>query len=180
MKRIISVVLLAMMLCAIFASCTGTTPDQLEAQKKEMTLEELDWSIPIVIEETGETVTYTLAQAEAHELTKTYISVYQFENEKAQGAPQVTTMILEGVIFKEVLEEIGVADCSSITVEHNNMPDLFEYDKDIVYSDNTLIGWIQNKTLVVEDSYPSYVALGSKDAGVHEFCHSIKQITIHP
>ena len=76
MKRIISVILLAMMLCAIFAGCTGKTPDQLEAEKKSITLEELDWSIPIVIEATGETVTYTMAQAEAHELTKTYISAY--------------------------------------------------------------------------------------------------------
>lgn len=180
MKRVISIVLLAMMLCAMFASCTGTTPDQLEAEKKAMTLDELDWSIPIVIEATGETVTYTMAQAEAHELAKTYISAYQFENAQAQGAPQVTTLILEGVKFADVLEEIGVADCSSITVEHNNMPDLFEYDKEVVYHDGTIIGWIQNKTLVVEDSYPSYVAFGSSEAGVHDFCHSIKQITVHP
>lgn len=180
MKRVISVVLLAMMLCAMFASCTGTTPDQLEAEKKAMTLDELDWSIPIVIEATGETVTYTLAQAEAHELTKTYISAYQFENAQAQGAPQVTTLILEGVKFADVLTEIGVTDFSSITVEHNNMPDLFEFDKEISLGDGTIIGWIQNKTLVVEDSYPTYVAFGSDKGGVHDFCHSIKQITVHP
>ena len=180
MKRIAALLLLVGMLCCLFGSCTGKTPDVIESEAKMFTLDDVNWSIPIIIEATGETVTYTMDQATKHDLAKTYISAYQYENAQAQGAPQVTTLILEGVRFKDVLADLGITECSSITVTHNNMPDLFEYDHDVVWSDNTLIGWIQNKTMVVEDSAPSYVAFGSKDAGVHDFCHSIKDITIHP
>ena len=180
MKRIAALILLLGLFCCLLGSCTGKTPDVIESEAAMVTLDDVNWSIPIVIEATGETVTYTIEQAKAHPLAKTYISAYQFENAQAQGAPQVTTLILEGVLFKDVLADIGVTECSSITITHNNMPNTFEYDKDIVWSDNTVIGWIQNKTMIVEDSAPSYVAFGSKDAGVHDFCHSIKEITIHP
>ena len=182
MKRTLSLCLAILMLFALCASCTGKTPDVIESEAKMFTLDDVDWSIPIIIEATGETVTYTMKQAQAHELAKTYISAYQFVGDNAVGgnAPQVSTMILQGVRFKDVLADLGVTECSSITVTHNNMPNLFEYDHDIVWSDDTLIGWIQNKSMVVEDSAPSYVAFGSKNAGVNDFCHSIKDITIHP
>ena len=180
MKRTLSLLCAVLMIFALLASCTGKTPDVLESEANMMTLDDVNWSIPIIIEATGETVTYTMDQAKAHDLAKTYISAYQFENESAMGAAQVTTLIFEGVCFKDVLADIGVTECSSITVTHNNRPDLYEYDKDLVWSDDTILGWIQNKTQIVEDSAPSYVAFGSKDAGVHDFCHSVKDITIHP
>ena len=180
MKRTLSLLCAVLMIFALLASCTGKTPDVLESEANMMTLDDVNWSIPIIIEATGETVTYTMEQAKTHDLAKTYISAYQFENESAMGAAQVTTLIFEGVCFKDVLADIGVTECSSITVTHNNRPDLYEYDKDLVWSDDTILGWIQNKTMIVEDSAPSYVAFGAKDAGVHDFCHSVKDITIHP
>jgi len=180
MKRFVSLICAVLMIAALLASCTGKTPDVLESEANMMTLDDVNWSIPIIIEATGETVTYTMDQAKAHDLAKTYISAYQFENESAMGAAQVTTLVFEGVCFKDVLADIGVTECSSITVTHNNRPDLYEYDKDLVWSDDTILGWIQNKTMIVEDSAPSYVAFGAKDAGVHDFCHSVKDITIHP
>ena len=181
MKRFVSLVCAVLMIAALFVSCTGKTPDVIESEANMMTLDDVNWSIPIIIEATGETVTYTMEQAKTHDLAKTYISAYQYENADAQGAPQVTTLILEGVCFKDVLADIGVTECSSVTVTHNAANrGPYEYDHDIVWSDNTLIGWIQNKNMIVEDSAPSYVAFGSKDAGVHDFCHSIKDITIHP
>ena len=180
MKRFVSLICAVLMIAALLASCTGKTPDVLESEANMMTLDDVNWSIPIIIEATGETVTYTMEQAKTHDLAKTYISAYQYENADAQGAPQVTTLILEGVCFKDVLADLGVTECSSITVTHNNRPDLYEYDKDLVWSDDTILGWIQNKKEIVEYSAPTYVAFGSKDAGVHDFCHSVKDITIHP
>ncbi len=180
MKKILAILCVVAMLTALFGACTSKTPDVVASEAANKTLDDITWSIPIIIEATGETVTYTMDQAKAHDLAKTYISAYQFENKDAQGSPQVTTLILQGVLFSDVLADIGVTECSGITVTHNNMPNVFEYDEDIVWSENTLVGWIQNMTMVVEDSAPSYVAFGSKDAGVHDFCHSIKDITIHP
>jgi hypothetical protein len=172
--------MILLFISALFAGCAGKTPDVIESEAKLVTLDDLNWSIPITIEATGETVTYTMEMAQKHDLAKTYISAYQYENAQAQGAPQVTTLILEGVRFKDVLADLGVTECSSVTVTHNALSTPFEYDHDIVWSDNTVIGWIQNKNQIVEDSAPSYVAFGSKDGGVHDFCHSIKNIVIHP
>jgi len=179
MKKLTTVLLLTCMVMAMLASCTGTTPDAAAKAETEMTLDAVNWSVPITIEATGETVTYTMEQAKAHDLTKTYISAYQFENKDAQGAPQVCSLILEGVKFSDVLADIGVTEFSSITCEHNNMDNLFEYDYDVAINDGTVIGWIQNKKEVIEDSYPSYCAFGSSEAGVHDYCHSLKSITIH-
>ena len=181
-KRTISLLCALIMVFALLASCTGKTPDVIESEAAMMSLDDVNWSIPIVIEATGETVTYTMEQAKTHALAKTYISAYQAvgDNEAGNNAPQVATFIFEGVLFKDVLADIGVTECSSVTVTHNAISTPFEYDKDIVWSDNTVVGWIQNKTMIVEDSAPSYVAFGSKDGGVHDFCHSIKEIIIHP
>ena len=180
MKRAVSLLCAMIMIFALLASCTGKTPDVIESEAKMVTLDDVNWSIPITIEATGETVTYTMEMAQKHDLAKTYISAYQYENAEAQGAPQVATFILEGVLFKDVLADLGVTECSSVTVTHNALSTPFEYDHDIVWSDNTIVGWIQNKNQIVEDSGPTYVAFGSKDAGVHDFCHSIKEIIIHP
>jgi len=182
MKRFVSLVCAVLMIAALLASCTGKTPDVIESEANLVTLDDVNWSIPIIIEATGETVTYTMDQAKAHDLAKTYISAYQLVGDNSAGAnaPQVATFILQGVLFKDVLADIGVTECSSITVTHNALPNPFEYDHDIVWGDNTVLGWIQNKKEIVEDSAPTYVAFGSKDAGVHDFCHSVKDITIHP
>ena len=181
MKRIAALILLLGLACCLLGSCTGKTPDVIESEAKMMTLDDVNWSIPITIEATGETVTYTMEQAKKHDLAKTYISAYQYENADAQGAPQVTTLILEGVRFKDVLADLGVTQCSSVSVPHNaENRGVYEYDEEIVWSDDTIVGWIQNKNQIVEDSAPSYVAFGSKLGGVHDFCHSIKEIIIHP
>ncbi len=179
MKKAASLMLLAALLLCLFGACTSKTPDVVESEAKNVTLDDVNWQIPITIEATGETVTYTMDQAKAHDLAKTYISAYQFTGDNGDGSPQVTTMILQGVRFSDVLSDLGVTECTGVTVTHNNIDDLFEYDEKIVWSDDTLIGWIQNMNLVVEDSAPSYVAFGSKDAGVRDFCHSVKAITIH-
>ena len=182
MKRAVSLLCAMIMIFALLASCTGKTPDVIESEAKLVTLDDINWSIPITIEATGETVTYTMEQALKHDRAKTYISAYQLigDNGAGNNAPQVATFILEGVLFKDVLADLGVTECSSVTVTHNALSTPFEYDHDIVWSDNTIVGWIQNKNQIVEDSGPTYVAFGSKDAGVHDFCHSIKEIIVHP
>ena len=182
MKRALSILCAMIMFFALLASCTGKTPDVIESEANLVTLDDINWSIPITIEATGETVTYTMEQAKKHDLAKAYISAYQAVGDNAVGgnAPQVATFILQGVCFKDVLADLGVTECSSVTVTHNAISTPFEYDQDVVWSDDTVVGWIQNKTMVVEDSAPSYVAFGSKLGGVHDFCHSIKEIIIHP
>ena len=103
MKRVVSILCTAIMIFALLASCTGKTPDVIASEAKLVTLDDINWSIPITIEATGETVTYTMEQALKHDRAKTYISAYQAVGDNAVGgnAPQVATFILEGVLFKD-------------------------------------------------------------------------------
>lgn len=178
MKRFLSVIFILAFSAALLVSC-GTTPDVTASEAANVTLEDVNWTIPITIESTGETVNYTIDMAKAHELTKIYASIRQFENAAAQGAGQVTTMILEGVKFQDVLDEIGASDAESITVYHNNTDTVYDFDSDIIHADETVLGWIQNKTEIVDNSAPSYVAFGANAAAADDFVHSVKSITIH-
>ena len=178
MRRILSILLLAAMLSLMLLGCTSKTPDVVESEAKEVKLEDVNWTIPITIEATGETKDYTIDMAKQHELTKTYVSGYTGYGQ-AYDAPQVSTFILEGVLFSEVLADLGVTDCSGITINHSN-GDIYEYDKELVLDAGTVLGWIQNKSQIVAASEPTYVGFGAKEGGVHDFCHSIKDITIHP
>ena len=60
MKRTLSLLCAVLMIFVLLASCTGKTPDVLESEANMMTLDDVNWSIPIIIEATGETVTYTM------------------------------------------------------------------------------------------------------------------------
>ena len=176
MRRILSVLMLTLILAAMLLSCTSKTPDVVESEAKDIKLEDVNWTVPITVEASGETKDYTLDMAKAHELTKIYVSGY-IGYAQAES-PQVSTFILEGVLFSDVLTEIGVSECTSVTVTHSN-GDVYEYDKDIVYDAGTVIGWIQNKNQVVANSEPTYVAFGAQKGGVHDFCSSIQSIVVH-
>ena len=179
MKKVVSLVLLLAMMVAILASCTGTTPDVAAEAATAISLDEVDWSIPVEIDG-GEATTYTLEQAEAHELTKIYAS-YRYGGEDSWSGPQVTTAIFEGVKVKEFLADIGCPDATALTVYHSDsewytVP--FEYDQTLIQSDETLIAWIQNKTEIVKNS-TTFVAFVAKDGGVDDMCSSIAKIVVH-
>lgn len=164
---------------ALFVSC-GTTPDVVKAAEEDVTIEELNWSIPIEIDG-GESVTYTIDQAKAHELTKIFASYRQLHDDSNNVNPQVTTAIFEGVIFQSVLDDIGYPDADSITVYHSDTDyySPFEYDSDIIHDEETIITWIQNKTTVIANS-DTYVGFASAKGGVDDLCLSVVKIVIHP
>ena len=177
MRRLLSVLFLLTFVASMLVGCTSKTPDVVESEAKDVKLEDVNWTISVVVEATGETKDYTMDMAKQHELAKTYISAYPGYGQ-AYDAPQVSTFILEGVLFSDVLADLGVTDCSSITVEHSK-GDLYEYDKELVFDGGTVLGWIQNKNQIVAASEPTYVGFGAKAGGVHDFCSSVKTITIH-
>lgn len=179
MKRISAFFLVVMLMSALFVSC-GTTPDVTQAAAAAVTIEELDWSIPIEIDG-GESVTYTIDQAKAHELTKIYASYRQLHDDTKTVNPQVTTAIFEGVLFQTVLDDIGYPDAKSVTVYHTDTEYYkpFEYDSDIIHSEDTIIAWIQNKTSVIANS-DTYVGFAAAQGGVDDLCLSVSKIVIHP
>ena len=177
MRRILSILLLIALTAALMMGCTSKTPDVVESEAKDVKLEDVNWTVPITIEATGETKDYTIDMAKAHDLAKAYISAYPGYGQ-AYDAPQVTTFILEGVRFSDVLADLGVSDCSGITVMHSK-GDAYEYDKDLVFDEATVLGWIQNKNQIVAASEPTYVGFGAKEGGVHDFCSSVQSIIVH-
>ena len=179
MKKFYSVVLLFAILAALFAGCTGSTPDQVLESAANISLDEVDWSIPVEIDG-GEATTYTLEQAEAHELTKIYAS-YRYGNDGSASGPQVTTAIFEGVKVKEFLADIGCPDAKSLSVYHSDtdyytVP--FEYGEELIQSDETILAWIQNKTEIIKES-ATYIAFAAADGGVNDLCSSISKIVVH-
>ena len=180
MKKLIAALMLFALFTAMLGSCVSKTPDVVNSEAKNVSLEDVTWSIPVEIDG-AESTTYTIEQAKTHELAKTYAS-YRAMASADRTEPQVTTAIFEGVLFRDFLADIGYPEAQSVTVYHTNTSyytDPFEYDYDLIHSDNSVLAWIQNKTEVINGS-TSYVAFASKDGGVNDVCHSIAKIVVHP
>ena len=180
MKRVSLFLMILLLTLALFAGCTGKTPDVLESEKNaKVTLENLDWSIPVEIDGGGSTV-YTLAQAKAHDMVKIYCS-YRFVPRSSNTAPQVTTAIFEGIRFSDFLADIGCPDAQSVTIYHTNEAyyQPFEFGREIINDPESIITWIQNKREVIAES-DSYVGFAAANAGVDDMCHSISRIVVHP
>ncbi|MBR0144560.1 MAG: hypothetical protein IJM21_10345 [Clostridia bacterium] len=180
MKRIPLLLMILLFISALFAGCAGKTPDVIESEKNaKVTLETLDWAIPVEIDG-GESTTYTLAQAKAHKIVKIYCS-YRFVPRSSNTAPQVTTAIFEGILFSDFLADIGYPDASSVTIYHTNESYYkpFEFDKEILNDPGSIITWIQNKKEVIAES-DSYVGFAAANGGVDDMCHSIARIVVHP
>lgn len=179
MKKIVSLALLLAMMVAIFASCMGTTPDAAAEAATAITIDEVNFAIPVEIDG-GESTTYTIEQAKAHELTKIYAS-YRYGGEDSWSGPQVTTAIFEGVKIKEFLADIGCPNATGLTVYHSDSEwykEPFEYSAELIQEDGSLIAWIQNKTEIVKNS-TTFVALVCENGGVNDMCSSIAKIVVH-
>ena len=180
MKKALALLMIFFAVFALFAGCAGKTPDVIESEKNaKVTLETLDWSIPVEIEG-GNSVVYTLADAKAHDVVKIYCS-YRFVPRSSNTAPQVTTSIFEGIRFSDFLADVGCPDASSVTIYHTNESYYkpFEFDKDMIHDPESILTWIQNKREVIAES-DSYVGFASAKGGVDDMCHSIARIVVHP
>ena len=180
MKRNIALICSLVFILILCVSCTGKTPDVVAAENAAtVSLETLDWSIPVEIDG-GSSTTYTISQAKDHDIVKIYCS-YRFMLRDATDAPQVTTAIFEGVRFSDFLADIGYPDASSVTIYHTNenyyKPRDFDYD--LIHDDESIITWIQNKKEVIANS-DSYVGFASANGAVEDVCLSIAKIVVHP
>ena len=179
MKRIPLLLMILLFISALFAGCTGKTPDVIESEAQMISLDNLDWSIPVEIDG-GESTTYTLAQAKAHKIVKIYCS-YRYVSTAPDTNPQVTTAIFEGVRFSDFLADIGYPEASSVTIYHTNTTYYppFEFGYDLIHDDESIITWIQNKKELIKDS-DSHVGFAAAKGGVNDMCHSIARIVVHP
>lgn len=180
MKKLYAVILLLAISTTLFAGCTGATPDEVLEAATDITVDEVDWSIPVEIDG-GESTTYTIAQAKEHELTKIYCS-FRYAATESVDSPQVTTAIFEGVKVKDFLADIGYPDAKALTVYHSHtsyysVP--FEYGEEIVQDDESILTWIQNKTEIIKNS-STFVGFAAAKGGVNDFCSSISKIVVHP
>lgn len=179
MKKLYSLILLLSILTALFAGCTGTTPDDALEAATAVSVDEVTWSIPVEIDG-GESTTYTIEQAKAHELTKIYAS-YRYGNDGSVNGPQVTTAIFEGVMVKDFLADIGCSNATGLSVYHSDtdyykVP--FEYDEELIQDDGTILAWIQNKTEIIKES-TTFVAFAAANGEVNDLCSSITKIVVH-
>ena len=179
MKRILSLALLLLFLIPLFSACTGKTPDVIESEAQMVTLDNLDWTIPVEIDGASPT-SYSLSQAKEHELVKIYCS-FRYASTTPTSNPQVTTAIFEGVRFSDFLADIGYPEASSVTIHHTNTAYYppFEFDYDMIHHEGSIITWIQNKKEIIKDS-DSHVGFASEIGGVEDMCHSIAKIVVHP
>ncbi|MBR6763750.1 MAG: hypothetical protein IKM13_08395 [Clostridia bacterium] len=180
MKKLYAVILLLAILTALFAGCTGATPDEVLEASTAIGVEDVNWTITVEIDG-GESTTYTIAQAKEHELTKVYCS-FRYAATESVDSPQVTTAIFEGVKVKDFLADIGYPDAKGLTVYHSHtdyykVP--FEYGEELIQDDGTVLAWIQNKTEIIKNS-STFVAFAATNGGVNDFCSSITKIIVHP
>ena len=125
------------------------------------------WYFYVTVEATGETRQYSIFDAKEHELTRAALSKYVEEI-------KVNTFMLYGIKVSDMLADLGVEDFSSVTVERDD-GELFEYDKELVMDEGTLIGWIETNTVL-----PTfYASFGTREGNPHDYCCPIWSIVIH-
>jgi len=181
MKRILSALLITAALVAMLASCTGTTPDEVETSTIP-TLEELDWSLPV---EGSVNTTYTLADAQKHELSKVYSSVWVSDDPDQQlnGIKyRERSYIMGGILFSEFLADVGAESASKVTYYGHDI-----YGAEVVgtmtpedmASADVLLTWIMNKTNALRDS-ETFVGIVCSGTYSSDFlcCLSVDKVVI--
>lgn len=176
-KSFTALVLVVMMMVALFASCTGTTPD-VAAQEAILTLDEVSWSVEL---EGVDATSYTQAEAEAHALSKVIASMV-ISVEDTNMASARKSFLVEGIKFTEFLADIGASDAASVTFYGTDL-----YEAEVSYtmtaediaSEEILLAWICNKTEILPDT-KTYVGIICSSNYNMEFpsCCSVNKIVI--
>ena len=160
MKRYVSafsMILILALIPALFAACSGKTPDVIAAEEEaEKTLENLDWSFSV---EGAEKTTYTLADAKLHEL-KHMITTCKLSGEgDVKAAPK--SFRVDGISFQDFLADVGAVGATSITYYgHDVFGDeiSYKFTPEECQDENIMIGWISNKDNLLSDSI-TYVGI---------------------
>jgi len=178
-KKIITFLLLVIMLCTMLVSCTGTTPDVAATENEITDLSQVNWTLPI---EGASTTSYTLADAQKHELSKFITGVIVSDSNPEMGLARIS-LIIEGVLMKEMVADLGLEGASGATVEALDAlkkPVTFELTAEDLTSDYCMIGWICNKKKPLPDT-ESYVGIFFLDdyKGEGDSCCSLNKIIFH-
>ena len=181
MKRILAVLTLSLALLALFASCTGKTPDVIAAEEAaEVNIKTVTWTLEI---EGAEKTSYTRAEAETHDLSKIFTSIKKHVENDANGVGAMqTTIRVDGIPLHVMLEDLGRADAKKLTcygTDTYGNPAEFTVEGDLLQSDEVLLGWIMNKDQILYDS-KSYVGILASTTAAPDFpyCTSVTKIVI--
>jgi len=180
MKKIIAIMLLCATFVCFLCGCSGKTPDQV---KKEsiLTLDEVNWTFEV---EGGSATTYTLADAEKHELSKGVCSMWvgQEGNNTNGKSAIMTSFIIEGINFSDFLADMGKSDATTVTFvgkDYLGQPVEYTLAPEELANPKVIIGWIRNKKEVLADT-ETYVGVFDGDGSYAEFpsCPSLEKIVI--
>jgi len=160
-KSLTALLLLVCMMAAMLASCTGTTPDVAATEDVITDLADVNWTLPV---EGASASSYTMAEAQAHDLSKFIVSMMRSSNDVNMAFSRIS-MIMEGCLLKEMVADLGMESASGATVEAYNVsmePITFELTAEDLTADYCLIGWICNKKEPLPDT-ESYVGIFFND-----------------
>ena len=160
MKKTVSVfalLLILAMLPALFAACSGKTPDVIAAEEEaQKTVENLDWSFAV---EGAEKTTYTLADAKQHEM-KHMITTCKLSGEgDVKAAPK--SFRVDGISFQDFLADVGATGATSFTYYGHNVfgeEMSYTFTPEECKDEKIMIGWISNKDNLLSDSI-TYVGI---------------------
>lgn len=176
MKKAISIILAAAMFVCVLCACEAT-PDQVKADS-EVTLDTVDWKIAV---EGGSSDTYTLADAQKHELTKITTTIKVKNEGDANVKSAVKSFIMQGVSLKDFLADMGKDTTAKVHYYgKNTFGEDIDYelsDADMAAADKIVIGWIVNKKSTLDYS-PAYVGLFFDGSSTSEGCLSLEKLVI--
>lgn len=175
MKRVIFALLAIAMLACVLCACEPT-PDQVKADEA-VTLDTLNWSIAV---EGGSMDTYTLADAQKHDLAKMMSSMILRQDGDANIKESMKTFIIQGVSLKDFLADIGKSDATEITYSGKTTHEEDEsYTVKLAEIDpsNVIIGWIMNKKNVLSDSV-TYVGFFFDSNSTNSNCIALEKISV--
>jgi len=178
MKKLTALLLLVAMMAAMLVSCTGTTPDEAATANVITKLEDVDWTIEVAGASSDK---YTLEQASAHDITKFYVRT----TVSGQGDVKYmkVSVIVEGILFKEFLSDIGAESATSATIYGRDVTGAeltFDLTAEEMMGEDVMIGWILNKTEPMSDSL-NYVGVffGQNYSGSTDSCNDVYKIELH-
>lgn len=171
MKRTLSIVLAIVTLAALFAGCAPTPV----AGTTDISLEDVTWTI--AIEGVSGKTEYTLDMAKEKKETKIYAQARNTST-AAQGAPQVSSSIYQGVKVSDMLEQLGVTSFSSLTFVDTDGGKT-EIPADLASDAGSIIAWKENLKNVISGS-SSHVAFAASKGDVKQFVRSIEKIIVNP
>lgn len=181
-KSLISVLLLALMLTALFGSCVSKTPDVVASEMAEsFDPNTVVWSFAV---EGADVDTYTVDQARTHELSKVIHSgtLYLDEPDGNGCMEYFQTFMVEGISVAEFLADVGKPDATTITY-YGTDGQGFDVEQtveaDVFNSDDVKIVWIRNKTQEMPNCPANVGLYGSTKLG-DDFvtCQSLTKIVI--